>query len=731
MGMANSKFFSKFQTHGENIFFNFSKFKTLVTTQDNNSQVNYLMIKNLKIKSDKFISHSWKRIGKSEDNCPFNGFWQIKKLKPFNRPAQNKPWTKSLLNFKSPSNLLENEPKLAKPEINFSLSPESKLNGSETPCENFLYNIDNSTYHFGNVTNVSPLTPSSMSQTLTPTEFPTTTQYGIPDLTPTVTPSGSPTVTQTANPTVMSVVTDPHLDFDYVTDEDRDDDSSSHDIHSDHDSHSPSDSPRTTPTSTLPTSLSISAPVFSPLVSTEILPFSKLTSTKRRGPPPSIPYDPDAIFGGDSDEDLYDYSDDEEAPYFGYDPCFDPGTGYDPGPCSPRPLSQDQPTTEGLRAWNEERGLFFWGRTSITLLSETDITPSYPIFTPSNLATLGLASPDASPSSPLRKTFLPLPLPDYNWDSFGASSSESAETEAACCSCEPSSHSSVDNSVNPPHDNSLTDPPLDLPLDPKEVCSPVSRRDGPLLPDTPMNSDESLLSLLRSSDGPLDEPRAELPSPRITMEWTSLLTTPPSPLLPPDSRPAELSKHRQRRTTMDDPTKRPWLTPPLPSNMAWRGWVLSKTSMLRKRPPRQPHPSLDFSLSTNERPHRLSIQLHHSVSRQSLRNTTPPVVMKTQWTPRSAARRRLERLRGQLYSLVRKGNKHRQTRIRIGPIPLPPLNIDYPPENKKLEYKTITDTPITDHPDNNKTITVIPPFINLLDSFPEYKTLMYWEVKAG
>ena len=52
--------------------------------------------------------------------------------------------------------------------------------------------------------------------------------------------------------------------------------------------------------------LSISAPVFSPLISTEKL--SRLTSIKR--PPPLIPYDPDAIFGGDSDEDLYDYSDD-------------------------------------------------------------------------------------------------------------------------------------------------------------------------------------------------------------------------------------------------------------------------------------------------------------------------------------------------------------------------------------------------------------------------------------
>ena len=58
-------------------------------------------------------------------------------------------------------------------------------------------------------------------------------------------------MTQTANLTVMSVVTDPHLDFAYETDEDCDDDSSSHDILSDHNSDSPSDSLRITPTSLL------------------------------------------------------------------------------------------------------------------------------------------------------------------------------------------------------------------------------------------------------------------------------------------------------------------------------------------------------------------------------------------------------------------------------------------------------------------------------------------------
>ena len=126
---------------------------------------------------------------------------------------------------------------------------------------------------------VSPLELSSMSLRLTPNEFPTATLVVIPDLTPTVTPSGSPTVTQTANSTLTFAKTDFHLGSDYETDEDFDDESSSRDILSDHDSGSPSDSLRATPTLTLPTSLSISALVFSPLVSTALV-FSPLVATE-------------------------------------------------------------------------------------------------------------------------------------------------------------------------------------------------------------------------------------------------------------------------------------------------------------------------------------------------------------------------------------------------------------------------------------------------------------------
>ena len=57
-----------------------------------------------------------------------------------------------------------------------------------------------------------------------------------------------------------------------------------------------------------------------------------------------------------------------------------------------------------------------------------------------------------------------------------------------------------------------------------------------------------------------------------------------------------------------------------------------------------------------------------------------------------------------------------------------PLKIDNPLKNKEIDYNTIT---ITEQLDNNQNISVIPLFINFLDSFPEYKTLMYWEVKAG
>ena len=148
---------------------------------------------------------------------------------------------------------------------------------------------------------------------------------------------------------------------------------------------------------------------------------------------------------------------------------------------------------------------------------------------------------------------------------------------------------------------------------------------------------------------------------------------------------------------------------------------------LLTRSARQTPPALDFSLSANERPHRCSAH-PRGKSVQPRRNTSPPLVMKMQWIPRSAARRRLERRRNQP-SLKWRGSKCNQIQNRVETIPLPLPNIDYPPKNINAEYKI--DTSISDHSDNNKTITVSPPFINLFDSFPEYKTLMYWEIRAG
>ena len=427
--------------------------------------------------------------------------------------------------------------------------------------------------------------------------------------------------------------------------------------------------------------------------------------------PPPREYDPDAIFGGDSDEDPYDYSDDEDLYYDNNSTS----AGYDPGPCAPRPLSQGQPTTEGLRAWNEERGLFLWGRTLITPLTEADITPSYPFFTPSNLGTLGTSSPDTFPSPPLETAPLPLPLPVYDWDSLAAPSCGTAGTEAACCSCEPSSLLSADSLDS--HNDSSTDLSPD-PTPDSDGHLLVSWKDGtPQLDKIRRTSaDVNTVSPPRSNDSrPLDEPQAE-PSTSMTMEWTSPLTT----LLPPGNS-SDCSKH-QRRTTKVEPTKRPWLTPPLPSNMAWRGWEQSKSkaSMIKIRPPRQPHSHVDFSLSVNDRPKRHIVKLRQINSRQPNRNTTPPVVM-TQWTPKTGARRRLERRRSQ-HSLMQTGYTRAELTLSHPP------KIDNPLKNKEIDYNTIT---ITEQLDNNQNISVIPLFINFLDSFPEYKTLMYWEVKAG
>ena len=149
---------------------------------------------------------------------------------------------------------------------------------SNSDCDSKDFEYDNPTYDFGNGVDFSPLAPSSMSLIPTPNEFPTATPFVIPDLTPTVTPQGSPTVSQTVNSTVTFAKTDPHLGSDYETDEDS--------------GHDPSSLFQ--PTSTAPWTPSMQAQIF-------------ISSIPPRAP---------AIFGGDSNEDLYDYSDDEGSSCF-------------------------------------------------------------------------------------------------------------------------------------------------------------------------------------------------------------------------------------------------------------------------------------------------------------------------------------------------------------------------------------------------------------------------------
>jgi hypothetical protein len=393
----------------------------------------------------------------------------------------------------------------------------------------------------------------------------------------------------------------------------------------------------------------------------------------------------DMIFDDCEDFDYSIYDSEPNEPNE-YTRCF----GYDrSGPqLTPRP--PDPPSRLTPRDFVEWQSNFSrMTVTSVTLISSAD-TPmtTFPLTAPSSTSLEATSPPSDYPpcySSSLTSAVLLSPAvcddsfataSGYAWDSSASAGDAScAETS---CSCEPEN----DPAVKSP-DNLPTDHPLDpLPL---------------------------------------------------TINFSSLdLSDPPQPPLEPSSDPpAERPKHRHRRqATLIGRTKRPWLTPPLPSNTAWRGWVLSKTSMTTTRPPRQPPPSLDFSLSANERPHRRSPQLRLGKSKPPLRNTTPRVVMKTQWTPRSAARKRLERLRNQP-PLLRSRCRYRQSRYRVRLIPLPPPNIDHPHENKKPEYKITTDTPITEYSDNNETITVFPPLTNIFDSFPEYKILMYWEVKAG
>ena len=83
---------------------------------------------------------------------------------------------------------------------------------------------------------------------------------------------------------------------------------------------------------------------------------------------------------------------------------------------------------------------------------------------------------------------------------------------------------------------------------------------------------------------PPDLPLGPLPL-TINISSLDLLSDPPQPPLEPSSDPpAERPKHRHRKqATLIGRTKRPWLTPPLPSNTAWRGWGKKKKPTNRKK----------------------------------------------------------------------------------------------------------------------------------------------------
>ena len=352
--------------------------------------------------------------------------------------------------------------------------------------------------------------------------------------------------------------------------------------------------------------------------------------------------------------------------------------------------------------------------------------------------TLDLAPSGAPLPHPLNTTALPPPLPDNDWGSAGPPSCEAAATEEAGCSCEPSSDTPMVDSSNalPDRPSTTGSFPPHLPV---ELETRSMEFDVDSLPSHSFvelerrTTDHSFRESLDTLNDPMPYQLCQI-RPVVSNQTGNALPGTPYYIsldLPPDCKqffPSRKDEDLPLLTALG-PRSKQSTNPPSPPLLAWRGWEKAGRPTQRLRPPRQPPPSLDFSLSANERSHLRPAQPRQGESKPPLRNTPPLVVMKTQWTPRTASRRRLERLRNQPPRLRRR-YKH---------IFSPPLitdhlhennKSDYPHENKKLEYHITIDSPITDHLEYNKT-AVFSPFINLFDSFPEYKTLMYWEVKAG
>ena len=175
------------------------------------------------------------------------------------------------------------------------------------------------------------------------------------------------------------------------------------------------------------------------------------------------------IYEYDSDEDLSIYDVD---PPNHFDPIHEEGTclGYDPSPCSPRPLSQGQPTTEGLSLAIQQADCYM--RSMGHKCSSPSFLPGHELDVPT------LARPPPMTSDPRYEylwDYASATTCESSWDSSGALS---CTAEATCCA-DSESHSSSDFSANP------TDPP-----------------------HTPMNplTDENILSLILRDDGLLSTP---------------------------------------------------------------------------------------------------------------------------------------------------------------------------------------------------------------------------------
>ena len=394
---------------------------------------------------------------------------------------------------------------------------------------------------------------------------------------------------------------------------------------------------------------------------------SSLASTKRLSPCPSVPYDPDVIFEYDSDEDLSVYcdSDDDDDSCFGFDRS---------APCLPRPLDlPTQPTVEGHLAWLGERGLCSFYGSSINLLSESDLSVSQLHFSSSTFS-WGLApiTPTGSPPH----TFSSTPsLPLMETQALGL---KVISTGAPTLTPAQDLTSSLLQYPDPPLTLSLpflssahTETTMQLEIENDEyswvtsadsVCALAEdcgacccdSSTSPSFPPLPTESSLFISTLLI----PLDS----LPSLFVSLcsFFLLLLLPPQSPHTPPSHQmnlqhllqhlpEYDYAQPNSRRTlfglTVRRPPKLHLLKSSLPS-MAWGGWKNCRENLDRPRVSLMSRHTGEFSLSANEKPRMRPAIVHfygpHRPRRSSLLINFG---LKAPWSPRSSARRRLERLR--------------------------------------------------------------------------------------